>query len=193
MHAALTRGVRRTIDEDRFPHAPRSSAAQIGAGEARPGVGVLREPFRDQLVKGELCSGRGDPGAALVLVNVLSERRCRPVAPVGVIEAPRVKLRDGLFRTIDKSTSAPTAPALYSTGHSAHSFIQGGSAPAGGELMSDRWEAELKVLTDLVEHHVNEEESTGFSCARDEFDKEQLEAMREEFQTRKAQLGTQVG
>lgn len=62
-----------------------------------------------------------------------------------------------------------------------------------GDLMSDRWEAELKVLIDLVEHHVNEEESTGFSCARDEFDKEQLEAMREEFQTRKAQLRTQVG
>jgi iron-sulfur cluster repair protein YtfE (RIC family) len=61
-----------------------------------------------------------------------------------------------------------------------------------GDLMSDRWEGELKVLIDLVEHHVHEEESTGFSCARDEFSKEQLETMREEFQTRKAQLGTQV-
>jgi hemerythrin-like domain-containing protein len=48
------------------------------------------------------------------------------------------------------------------------------------------------VLIDLVEHHVNEEESTGFSCARDEFTTEQLEAMREEFQTRKARLGTLV-
>lgn len=61
-----------------------------------------------------------------------------------------------------------------------------------GDPMSDRWEGELKVLIDLVEHHVDEEESTGFSCARDEFDKQQLEAMREEFQTRKAQLGTRV-
>jgi iron-sulfur cluster repair protein YtfE (RIC family) len=61
-----------------------------------------------------------------------------------------------------------------------------------GDPMTDRWEGELKVLIDLIEHHVNEEESTGFSCARDEFDKEQLEAMRDEFQTRKAQLGTQV-
>lgn len=61
-----------------------------------------------------------------------------------------------------------------------------------GAPMGDRWEGELKVLIDLVEHHVDEEESTGFSCARDEFDKEQLEAMREEFQTRKAQLGTKV-
>jgi len=61
-----------------------------------------------------------------------------------------------------------------------------------GAPMGDRWEGELKVLIDLVEHHVGEEESTGFGCARDEFSKEQLEAMQEEFQTRKTQLGTRV-
>jgi len=58
--------------------------------------------------------------------------------------------------------------------------------------MSDEWTAELKVLQDLIEHHVGEEESTGFSCARDEFTKEQLEAMSGEFQTRKAQLAIRV-
>jgi iron-sulfur cluster repair protein YtfE (RIC family) len=58
--------------------------------------------------------------------------------------------------------------------------------------MSDQWTAELKVLQDLIEHHVGEEESTGFSCARSEFDKEQLESMSGEFKTRKAQLGTKV-
>ncbi|MGH7048102.1 MAG: hemerythrin domain-containing protein [Stellaceae bacterium] len=46
-----------------------------------------------------------------------------------------------------------------------------------GDTMGDQWTAELKVLQDLVEQHVDEEESTGFSCARGEFDKEQLEAM----------------
>jgi hemerythrin-like domain-containing protein len=61
-----------------------------------------------------------------------------------------------------------------------------------GDAMSEQWTAELKLLQDLIEHHVNEEESTGFSCARDEFNKEQLEAMSREFQTRKAQLGTKV-
>jgi hemerythrin superfamily protein len=60
------------------------------------------------------------------------------------------------------------------------------------DAMSDKWTAELKVLQDLVEHHVGEEESTGFSCARSEFDKERLEAMSREFQTRKAQIGTNV-
>jgi len=60
------------------------------------------------------------------------------------------------------------------------------------DTMSESWAAELKVLQDLIEHHVGEEESTGFSCARDEFKTEQLEAMSREFQTRKAQLGTNV-
>ena len=61
-----------------------------------------------------------------------------------------------------------------------------------GSPMNDGWTAELKVLSDLIEHHVGEEESTGFSCARDEFTKDQLEAMSGEFQTRKAQLATRV-
>ena len=61
-----------------------------------------------------------------------------------------------------------------------------------GETMSERWTAELKVLQDLIEHHVDEEESTGFSCARDEFGKEELERMGREFQTRKTQLMTKA-
>jgi hemerythrin-like domain-containing protein len=61
-----------------------------------------------------------------------------------------------------------------------------------GDSMGDQWTAELKVLQDLIEHHVEEEESTGFSCARDEFEKEQLEAMSRQFQIRKAQLMTSV-
>jgi iron-sulfur cluster repair protein YtfE (RIC family) len=61
-----------------------------------------------------------------------------------------------------------------------------------GNPMSDQWNGELKVLIELIEHHVDEEESTGFSCARDEFEKEELEAMSRQFQTRKAQLMTRV-
>ena len=61
-----------------------------------------------------------------------------------------------------------------------------------GSPMNDGWTAEMKALQDLIEHHVGEEESTGFSCARDEFTKDQLEAMSGEFQIRKAQLGTRV-
>jgi iron-sulfur cluster repair protein YtfE (RIC family) len=62
-----------------------------------------------------------------------------------------------------------------------------------GDPMSTQWEAELKILQDLIDLHVNEEESTGFSCARAEFDSDQLERMGEQFQARKAELMTQVG
>jgi len=58
--------------------------------------------------------------------------------------------------------------------------------------MSDQWTAELKVLQDLIEHHVGEEESTGFSCAREEFTKGQLEATSQQFRARKAQPTTRV-
>lgn len=63
-----------------------------------------------------------------------------------------------------------------------------GTAAKAGEA----WSAELKVLQELIEQHVNAEESTGFGRARDEFSKEQLEAMAIEFQMRKADLVTQV-
>ena len=63
---------------------------------------------------------------------------------------------------------------------------------ADSNKAGEQWMAELKVLSELVEHHVNEEEGTGFSCARNEFDKDELEAMGQRFQTRKAQLMTRV-
>jgi hypothetical protein len=71
-------------------------------------------------------SSKRAPGAA-----------CRPLASVGVIEVPRVKLDNGLFRAMEKPTSVPTAPPDYSAARSADSFIQGGRPPADGEL--DRW------------------------------------------------------
>jgi hypothetical protein len=63
---------------------------------------------------------------------------------------------------------------------------------AAGDKTSEQWTAEMKVLSELVEHHVDEEESTGFSCAREDFGKDELEAMAQRFQTRKAQLMTRV-
>src|SRR3954451_19841861 len=63
---------------------------------------------------------------------------------------------------------------------------------AEGDKTSEQWTAELKVLRELVEHHVDEEESTGFSCARHDFRKDELEAMAQRFQTCKAQLLTRV-
>jgi hemerythrin-like domain-containing protein len=59
---------------------------------------------------------------------------------------------------------------------------------AADDKLSDAWMAQLTELQKLVDHHVDEEESTGFSCARDEFDKDELEAMGTEFQRRKDEL-----
>jgi hypothetical protein len=54
------------------------------------------------------------------------------MAPVGVIEVPRVQLNNGLFRTMEKPTSVPTEQKPYHHRRSWASFIQGGSA-------EDRW------------------------------------------------------
>jgi hemerythrin superfamily protein len=59
---------------------------------------------------------------------------------------------------------------------------------AADDKMSDVWMEHLTELQKLVDHHVDEEESTGFSCARDEFDKDELETMGTVFQRRKDEL-----
>jgi hemerythrin-like domain-containing protein len=53
---------------------------------------------------------------------------------------------------------------------------------------SEQWTAQLTVLKELVNHHVKEEESTGFSCARNEFNREELEKMSGQFQRQKEKL-----
>jgi hemerythrin superfamily protein len=59
---------------------------------------------------------------------------------------------------------------------------------AADDKISDLWMEQLTELQKLVDHHVDAEESTGFSCARNEFDKDELEAMGMEFQRRKDEL-----
>jgi hypothetical protein len=59
---------------------------------------------------------------------------------------------------------------------------------AADNKLSDAWTKQLTELQKLVEHHVDEEESTGFSCARNDFDKDELETMGTEFQHRKEEL-----
>ena len=72
-------------------------------------------------------------------------------------------------------------------GTSEHGLIEQQVQKLSGmdDPMSDAWAAELKVLEDLIDHHVEEEEDTGFGCARDDFETDELEAMRDEFQRRK--------
>lgn len=53
---------------------------------------------------------------------------------------------------------------------------------------SEQWTAQMTVLKELVQHHVNEEESTGFSLARNDFEKDELEKMSQQFQRQKEKL-----
>lgn len=98
-----------------------------------------------------------------------------------------------LYRPLEASQSeASRSFALEGTNEHQLLESQLQKMSADGDKASERWSAELEVLRELVEHHVGEEESTGFSCARQDFDKDELEAMAQRFQTRKAQLMTRV-
>jgi hemerythrin superfamily protein len=52
----------------------------------------------------------------------------------------------------------------------------------------EEWTAQMIVLRELVKHHVSEEESTGFTCAQREFEREDLDKMGERFQRQKEKL-----
>jgi hemerythrin superfamily protein len=53
---------------------------------------------------------------------------------------------------------------------------------------SEQWTAKLTVLQEMIHHHVQEEETTGFSSARSECDKEELEKMATRFEREKEKL-----
>lgn len=53
---------------------------------------------------------------------------------------------------------------------------------------ADAWLARVKVVKDLVQHHVEEEEGEGWSHAREMFDEEQLEKLAGEFEREKERL-----
>jgi iron-sulfur cluster repair protein YtfE (RIC family) len=54
---------------------------------------------------------------------------------------------------------------------------------------SEQWTARLSFLQEAVEKHVKEEESTGFSCAHQEFDTEALQKLGRQFQREKEKVG----
>jgi hypothetical protein len=53
---------------------------------------------------------------------------------------------------------------------------------------TEQWTAQATVLRELVNHHVKEEEGTGFTCARREFDSEELDKLGEQFRRQKEKL-----
>ena len=96
-----------------------------------------------------------------------------------------------LYRRLEASQSEASRSFAHE-GTNEHQIVekQLQKLSAEGDKTSEQWTAEMKVLRELVEHHVEEEESAGFSCARNDFGKDELERMAEQFQARKAELAT---
>jgi len=62
-----------------------------------------------------------------------------------------------------------------------------------GELNADQFSARCKVLKELLEHHIKEEESNIFKAARKVLDKSELQELATQFETAKEQEVQQIG
>jgi hypothetical protein len=88
-----------------------------------------------------------------------------------------------LYKPMKKSDSEDTRSfALEGENEHRHVEMQLKDMARATSKTSEAWTAKLTVLKELVEHHVKEEESTGFKCARTEFDAAELEKMGQRFQ-----------
>ena len=91
-------------------------------------------------------------------------------------------------RTADESHE------LADEGYVEHSLVDELLATLASARMSgDRWKAHAKVLYELLDHHVEEEESDIFALLGDHFSRDQLEAMGAQFKRAKADFLTRPG
>jgi predicted outer membrane protein len=88
-----------------------------------------------------------------------------------------------LYKPMKKSDNEESRSfALEGENEHQHVEMQLKEMARAGTKTTETWTAKLTVLKELVEHHVKEEESTGFKCASAEFDQDELEKMGERFQ-----------
>ena len=94
-----------------------------------------------------------------------------------------------LYKKMEKSENEKSRSFAYE-GENEHQIVeqQLQQMARARNKASEQWTAQATVLKELVEHHVEEEESTGFSCARSEFDGEALEKMADQFRKQKEKL-----
>ncbi len=55
-------------------------------------------------------------------------------------------------------------------------------------LKDERWPAKVKVLQEMIEHHIKEEESKTLKAAQSQLEKDELEELGEKFETQKNEL-----
>ena len=94
-----------------------------------------------------------------------------------------------LYKKMEKSENEKSRSFAYE-GENEHQIVeqQLQQMARARNKASEQWTAQATVLKELVQHHVREEESTGFSCARSEFDGEALEKMADQFRKQKEKL-----
>jgi hemerythrin-like domain-containing protein len=98
-----------------------------------------------------------------------------------------------LYKKMEKSQDEKSRTFAYE-GENEHQIVeqQLQQMARARNKASEQWTAQASVLQDLIEHHVEEEESTGFSCARSEFDGATLEKMADQFRKQKEKLLQEV-
>ena len=94
-----------------------------------------------------------------------------------------------LYRKFEKSDDEEARKFAYE-GENEHQLVgrQLQQMARARNKASEQWTAQATVLRELVNHHVKEEESTGFSCARSQFDGEELDRLGGQFQRQKEKL-----
>ncbi len=55
-------------------------------------------------------------------------------------------------------------------------------------MKDERWPAKLKVLKEMIEHHIKEEESKIFKLARAHLEKNEIKELGDKFETRKEEI-----
>ena len=94
-----------------------------------------------------------------------------------------------LYRKLEKSSDEKARRFAFE-GDNEHQIVeqQLQQMVRARNKMSEQWTAQAIVLRELVNHHVEEEENTGFSCSSREFDESELQKLGEQFRRQKEKL-----
>ena len=98
-----------------------------------------------------------------------------------------------LYRKLEKSDDEKARSFAFE-GDNEHRIVEQQLEQMGRahNKASEQWTAQATVLRELVNHHVKEEESTGFGCANNQFDESELEKLGQQFRRQKEKLLAEV-
>ena len=157
-------------------------APQILKGTASMAEGILQDLHQDHEAVRDLIE-------QLLKTESAAERTPLFKELMSMLLAHSHAEQNVLYKKMEKSGSEEARSFAYE-GTNEHQIVEQQLQQMSRvrNKASEQWTAQLTVLRELVNHHVKEEESTGFSCARSEFDSEQLEKFGERFRRQKEKL-----